>query len=202
MIGDVVRARAMKMKKNYGFARLMEVLVPSADSRGSSLPAGRPLRADQLQAMSYEAQLRFKERKITNNWCASADSRKRSFPCSPIIGMKNPWRYRNKAQFPFGRDKDGNIIAGFYAGRTHRIVPCEDCLLGVEENQRILKIIKDFMNQYRISPYDEESHTGLVRHALIRKGFRTGQLMVCLIINVRIFPGEMRLCACSCRWKE
>ena len=106
----------------------------------------------------------------------------------PIIGMEHPWRYRNKAQFPFGRDKDGNIIAGFYAGRTHRIVPCEDCLLGVEENRRVLEIIKDFMNRYQISPYDEESHTGLVRHALIRKGFKTGQLMVCLIINGRSLP--------------
>ena len=188
VIGDVVRARAMKMKKNYGFARLMEVLVPSADRVVPPCPLARPCGGCQLQAMSYEAQLRFKERKITNNLVRIGGFKEEELPMLPIIGMKNPWRYRNKAQFPFGRDKDGNIIAGFYAGRTHRIVPCEDCLLGVEENQRILKIIKDFMNQYRISPYDEGSHTGLVRHALIRKGFRTGQLMVCLIINGSDLP--------------
>ena len=78
---------------------------------------------------------------------AAAEDLRKEYPWLPIIGMEHPWRYRNKAQFPFGRDKDGNIIAGFYAGRSHRIVPCEDCLLGVEENRRVLEIIKDFMNR-------------------------------------------------------
>ena len=188
VIGDVVRARAMKMKKNYGFARLMEVLTPSPDRTEPPCPAARPCGGCQLQAMRYEAQLRFKERKIINNLVRIGGFKEEELPMLPIIGMEHPWRYRNKAQFPFGRDKDGNIIAGFYAGRSHRIVPCEDCLLGVEENRRVLEIIKDFMNRYQISPYDEESHTGLVRHALIRKGFKTGQLMVCLIINGRSLP--------------
>lgn len=97
--------------------------------------------------------------------------------------MEYPWRYRNKAQFPFGRDKDGRIIAGFYAGRTHHIVEAEDCLLGVEENAVILDIIKKIMEEYQIAPYDEETHKGLIRHALIRKGFSNGELMVCLVIN-------------------
>ena len=188
VIGDVVRARAMKMKKNYGFARLMEVLTPSPDRVDPPCPVARPCGGCQLQAMRYEAQLRFKERKIINNLVRIGGFKEEELPMLPIIGMEHPWRYRNKAQFPFGRDKDGNIIAGFYAGRTHRIVPCEDCLLGVEENRRVLEIIKDFMNRYQISSYDEESHTGLVRHALIRKGFKTGQLMVCLIINGRSLP--------------
>ena len=77
----------------------------------------------------------------------------------PILGMEQPWRYRNKAQFPFGRDKDGRIIAGFYAGRTHHIVEAEDCLLGVEENAVILDIIKKIMEEYQIAPYDEGRHT-------------------------------------------
>ena len=91
----------------------------------------------------------------------------------PIMGMEEPWRYRNKAQFPFGKDKDGNVIAGFYAGRTHAIVEAEDCLLGVEENREILDIVKQFMKEMKIEPYDELSHKGLVRHVLIRKGFKT-----------------------------
>ena len=86
VIGDVVRARAMKMKKNYGFARLMEVLVPSADRVVPPCPLARPCGGCQLQAMSYEAQLRFKERRLSITWCASAVLRKRSFPCSPSSG--------------------------------------------------------------------------------------------------------------------
>lgn len=77
----------------------------------------------------------------------------------PILGMEHPWRYRNKAQFPFGRDKDGRIIAGFYAGRTHHIVEAEDCLLGVE-NAVILDIIKEIMEEYQIAPYDEGDAQG------------------------------------------
>ena len=83
----------------------------------------------------------------------------------------------------FGRNKDGEIIAGFYAGRTHDIIGNDDCLLGVEENQEILGIIKGFMEENGLEPYDEYAHKGLVRHVLIRKGFKTGELMVCLVIN-------------------
>ena len=108
----------------------------------------------------------------------------------PIMGMEEPWRYRNKAQFPFGKDKDGNVIAGFYAGRTHAIVEAEDCLLGVEENREILDIVKQFMREMKIELYDEISHKGLVRHVLIRKGFKTGEIMVCLVINGKKLPGK------------
>ncbi len=111
----------------------------------------------------------------------------------PIIGMENPWRYRNKAQFPFGKDKDGRIVCGFYAGRTHAIIETDDCLLGVEENREILNTIRTYMEDFRISPYEEASHTGLVRHALIRKGFSTGELMVCLVINGKKLPDEEQL---------
>lgn len=104
-------------------------------------------------------------------------------PMYPIIGMDDPWRYRNKAQFPFGRNRDGRTITGFYAGRTHDIIESDDCLLGVEENKVILQCIREHMERYGILPYDEENHTGLVRHVLIRKGFKTGELMVCLVLN-------------------
>ena len=75
------------------------------------------------------------------------------------MGMDEPWRYRNKAQFPFGRNKNGEIVTGFYAGRTHDIIPQEDCLLGVEENKKILESIKEYMI---------ENHVALMRKKLIR----------------------------------
>ena len=138
--------------------------------------------------MSYEEQLRFKERKIRSNLSRLGGIPEDQIPMEPIMGMEDPWRYRNKAQFPFGRNKDGEIVTGFYAGRTHSIIPQEDCLLGIEENKDILEIIKNFMKEYKIEPYDEAEHRGLVRHALIRKGFATGQLMVCLVINGKKLP--------------
>ena len=235
VIGDRIRARAMKMKKNYGFARLMEVLEASKDRVMPECPVARQCGGCQLQMMSYEAQLHFKERKVYNNLRriggmenlrlperadevsvpenvserntsermettdagvkaenvsgkSAGEGVDKTITMDPILRMEHPWRYRNKAQFPFGRDKDGRIIAGFYAGRTHHIVEAEDCLLGVEENAVILDIIKKIMEEYQIAPYDEETHKGLIRHALIRKGFSNGELMVCLVINGKKLP--------------
>ena len=211
VIGDVVEARVMKTKKSYGFARLMQVLEPSACRVTPRCPSARQCGGCQLQAMSYEEQLRFKENKVRNN--LSHIGGLTEIPMEPIIGMDEPWRYRNKAQFPFGKDKDGRIITGFYAGRTHAIIEQEDCLLGVEENQPILDCIRGFMEEYHITPYEEELHKGLVRHVLIRKGFTTGELMVCLVLNgdvkklkapevlverlVKLFPSHMASISCS-----
>ena len=96
----------------------------------------------------------------------------------PSEGLEQPFHYRNKAQFPIGTDKDGHVIAGFYAGRTHSIIPNTDCALGVEVNEEILTCILKFMEEYQIPAYDEERHKGLVRHVLIRYGFTTKEIMV------------------------
>lgn len=116
----------------------------------------------------------------------------------PIIGMEEsadmgaPFYYRNKAQFPVGADKTGQPIAGFYAGRTHSIISNTNCVLGVKVNERILNLILDFMKEYKIQPYDESAHTGTVRHVLIRYGFRTGEIMVCLVVNAdRLLHSEV-----------
>ena len=211
VIGDVVEAKVMKTKKSYGFARLIQVLEPSACRVTPRCPSARQCGGCQLQAMSYEEQLKFKENKVRNN--LSRIGGLTEIPMEPIIGMEEPWRYRNKAQFPFGKDKNGRIITGFYAGRTHAIIEQEDCLLGVEENQPILDCIRGFMEEYHIAPYEEETHKGLVRHVLIRKGFTTGELMVCLVLNgdveklkapavlverlVKLFPSHMASISCS-----
>ena len=111
----------------------------------------------------------------------------------PIVGMEDCWHYRNKAQFPIGTDKQGNPIAGFYAGRTHTIIANTDCALGVSENKEILEAVLLWMRSYRIPAYEEKSGKGLVRHVLIRKGFTSGELMVCLVINGRKLPKAKEL---------
>nr|WP_330362271.1 23S rRNA (uracil(1939)-C(5))-methyltransferase RlmD [[Clostridium] methoxybenzovorans] len=191
VIGDRVEAKVMKTKKSYGFAKLERITGPSLNRVIPKCPVAGPCGGCQLQAMDYEEQLRYKERKIYNNITRIGGFSE--VPMLPIMGMDEPWRYRNKAQFPWGLDKDGNIITGFYAGRTHSIIGCEDCLLGIEENQEVLRRIKVHMERYHLQPYDEATHKGLVRHTLIRKGFRTGEIMVCQVINGSSLPhsGEL-----------
>lgn len=215
VIGDYVEAKVMKTKKSYGFARLERVLEPSPARVTPPCPVARQCGGCQLQAMSYEEQLKFKQNKVLNNLKRIGGFElPGKISVSPIIGMEHPWRYRNKAQFPFGTDKSGNIVTGFYAGRTHSIIENEDCLLGTEENQRILTCIRQYMDENHIRPYHEESHTGLVRHVLIRKGFTTGELMVCLVINgskkelknvqilierlISLFEEPLRMASISC----
>ncbi len=105
-----------------------------------------------------------------------------------------PIRYRNKTQVPFGKDRDGKTIYGFYAGRTHAVIPCMDCLLGAEENKDILEIVRQWMEENHVQPYDETNGRGLLRHVLIRKGFHTTEIMVCLVINGKKLPKKEVLC--------
>ena len=184
--GDRVQAKVMKMKKSYGYARLMQVLDPSPERTESRCAFARQCGGCQLQAMTYEAQLDFKAKKVWNHLIRIGGITDLAKP--EIIGMDDPWRYRNKAQFPFGTDKEGNPVTGFYAARSHNIIPCTECWLGVEENKVILEKILDHLKTYHISTYDEVSGKGLLRHVLIRKGFTTGEVMVCLILNGRTMP--------------
>lgn len=186
VIGDVAEAKIMKLKKTYGYARLIRLITPSPDRIAARCPVARQCGGCQIQAMRYSAQLRFKEAKVRNNLIRIGKFEHP--PMEPIIGMEEPFRYRNKAQFPVGMSKDGRIIAGFYAGRTHAIIECEDCLLGVEENRVILDLVLEYMKEYHISPYEELTGKGLVRHVMIRKGFATGEVMVCLIVNGDSLP--------------
>lgn len=183
VIGDTVQAKIMKMKKNYGYARLMQVTEPSALRVEPKCRYARQCGGCQLQAMEYKAQLAYKAEKIWNNLKHIGGLTE--LPKPEIMGMDNPWRYRNKAQFPFGTDKEGRVVTGFYAARTHSIIPCTDCRLGAEENQTVLRKILDHMERYHIPAYDEKTGKGMLRHVLLRKGFKTGELMVCLVLNGR-----------------
>ena len=192
VIGDVVEVKVMKAKKHYGYARLMKIVKPSEQRVAARCPEARRCGGCQIQEMDYQAQLAFKNRKVRNHLLRLGEVPEELLDrvMEPVCGMEEPFRYRNKAQFPVGRDREGNLTAGFYAGRTHSIIPVPelDCLLGAKENQKILRIILEYMKEYGVEPYDEESGRGLVRHVLLRKGFSTGELMVCLVINGRKLP--------------
>ena len=185
VIGDRVRCKIMKAKKHYAYGKLEEILVPSPVRVEPLCKYHRQCGGCQIQAMDYQAQLDFKQRKVKNNLVriGGFDEELLEQVMEPIVGMENPYHYRNKAQFPVGTDREGKLITGFYAGRTHDIIPNTDCALGVEENKEILECILAHMEKYHIPAYDEKTGTGLVRHILIRKGFASGEIMVCLVIN-------------------
>lgn len=190
VIGDTVEAKVTKVKKSYGYARLEKVLTPSSFRVEPQCRFHRQCGGCQLQALSYEKQLEFKQDKVRGNliriggFCESEIDRL----MEPIIGMEDCFHYRNKAQFPIGTDKEGNAVAGFYAGRTHNIIANTDCALGVPENKEVLERVLSYMKEYHIKAYDETNGSGLIRHVLIRKGFASGELMVCLVINGKKLP--------------
>lgn len=175
--GDVAEASVMKVKKTYGYARLQRVITPSPDRVEPRCPVSRACGGCTLQAMSYDAQLKYKKNKVRNNLERIGgfdfSGTESDVEFGDTIGMDIPWRYRNKAQYPIGTDRDGRVIAGFYAAHSHNIIECDDCLLGVGENRAIIECIK--------KQYDPS-----MRHILIRKGFRTGQIMVCVVAGKKI----------------
>ncbi len=200
VIGDVVEAKLMKAKKNYGYARLIKILSPSTFRVDPKCAYARKCGGCQIQEMSYEKQLEFKNNKIKGNLerIGGFSSECLSEVMEPIVGMENPFYYRNKAQFPFGTDKEGNPVTGFYAGRTHDIIANTDCALGVSVNKEILECILKFMKKYNIQSYDEKTGKGLIRHVLIRYGFTTKEIMVCLIINGKKIPHSEELIDMLC----
>ena len=187
LVGDTIEAKILKAKKNYAYARVEKILKPSPYRVEPRCAFHRQCGGCQIQALSYEKQLEFKQKKVFNNLVRIGGFSEEfiSSIMEPIVGMDDPWHYRNKAQYPVGIDKTGKIVTGFYAGRTHSIIPNTRCHLGDEGNQQILEIILEFMEKYGIEAYEEESGKGQVRHVLIRTGFTSKEIMVCLVINGR-----------------
>lgn len=191
VIGDRVTAKIMKAKKNYGYGRLMEILTPSPDRVEPVCPSARQCGGCQLQALSYEKQLEFKAAKVRGHLERIGGFT--DLPMEPVLGMEEPFHYRNKAQFPVGRNRDGKIVTGFYAGRTHSIIENRDCALGVPQNKEILDRVIGYMETYGISSYDEATGKGLIRHVFTRCGYHTGEIMVCIVANGSKLPYQQEL---------
>lgn len=191
LVGDIVRVKVIKAKKKFGYGRLMEVITPSPWRVEPACDCARQCGGCQIQHCSYEKQLAWKEKKVRD--CLQRIGGFEEIPMEPVMGMDEPYHYRNKAQYPVGYDKEGNLVAGFYAGRTHSIIPNTDCAIQHPANHMILETILAFMKQYDISAYEEKKHTGLVRHILTRVGKYTGEVMVCLIINGNKLPHQDKL---------
>ena len=181
--GDRALCGVTKLKKKYGFARVIEILEPSKDRVTPKCDMAGRCGGCQIMQMDYKAQLSMKEHLVREKLLRIGGFSREKIDrvMEPIVGMETPYHYRNKAQYPVGCDKDGNLIMGFYGPHSHRIVESDRCYLGTDVNEEIKEIIKSS----GVSAYDEESHRGLLRHVLIRKGFFTGEVMVCFIVNAK-----------------
>ncbi len=137
----------------------------------------------QYQGIPYPAQLKKKQNKVQGLL-------KKFGTVKPVIGMKNPYFYRNKVHAVFDRDRKGNIISGIYEAGSHRVVPIEQCLIEDEKSQEIIRTIRGMLKSFKIKTYDEDTGYGLLRHVLVRRGFHTGEVMVVLVVASTIFPSK------------
>lgn len=187
VVGDEAKVMIVKVKKNYAYGRLEEIIKPSPFRVNPVCANARRCGGCALMHMSYDKQLDYKWNKVKNCLERIGGVKDVASIMEPICGMKEPYHYRNKMQFPVGLDKEGNVQIGFYAGRTHSIIDLNECHIGHPVNDFLVKHLRGWLKKWqdktRCFIYDEEKHQGLVRHILIRVGFTTGELMVCVIIN-------------------
>jgi 23S rRNA (uracil1939-C5)-methyltransferase len=191
VMGDVALVQVMKTGKTYGYARLVKLITPSKFRTEPKCPIAAKCGGCQLMHVNYEKQLEYKQDKVRQ--CLTRIGGFSDVRMEPICGMEEPYHYRNKSQFPVGRAKDGSIAIGFYAGRTHSIIDTSHCYIGAEVNEEILSFLRTFIEKYRIEPYDEKTHRGLLRHILTRVGYSSNEIMVCLVINGNKLPYQEEL---------
>ena len=189
--GDEARVRIVKDCGRYAFGILDELLTPSPDRIPVDCPVAGPCGWCSLRHLDYAAELRAKQESVLDAFRRIGGL---EVPVLDILPSPDVDRYRNKVQFPVGIDKNGVPCIGFYAGRTHRIVPCPDCKLQPSVLNEIGNALCAFFAQQVIRPYDEQSGKGLVRHIFLRRGAHSGQIMVCLVCTRAKLPHAEQLC--------
>lgn len=182
-VGDVIKCRIVKVLKSYCYGIIEEIITASADRKDRGCHIQKSCGGCLFRHISYEAEMRFKESTVKNAFIRLGKFSEGDFEMLPIIGCEETDRYRNKAQYPTAADKDGRTVSGFYAMRSHRVIPCDDCLLQPEIFGKILKTSLDYVNRHNIPPYDEKSGRGILRHIYIRQGYHSGEIMVCFVVT-------------------
>ncbi|MBG9977571.1 23S rRNA (uracil(1939)-C(5))-methyltransferase RlmD [Ruoffia tabacinasalis] len=187
MTGEVVKFKAMKVGKTYGFGCLLEIIEESPERVEMTDLIGRQIGTMTLQHMSYDAQLAYKEQQVK-----SAYERIGHFEDAqirPVLGMENPWEYRNKAQIPV-REINGQLETGFFRRNSHDLVPVENFFIQHKEIDEAILIVRDILRRFHVPAYIEKNHTGIIRHVVVRRGHYSGQVMVTLVTNKRKMPNE------------
>lgn len=175
----------MKTLKNYGFAKVVNILEKSPDRVEAPCVYFSQCGGCQLQHLSYEGQLKWKQNMVAN---VMKRLGKIDAPVHPVKGMEEPWHYRNKSQIPFAQNESGQMVAGFYKTKSHSIVDMERCLIQTGEADVVMADLKRELEILGLRPYDEKSHQGMLRHVVVRKGRATGEVMVVLVTKSKKFP--------------
>lgn len=191
VVDDVALVKIVKVKKHYAYGRLMKLITPSSFRVEAVCPHARRCGGCSIMQVNYQKQLEWKQSKVANCLKRIGGIENVEAIMEPIMGMEEPaLRYRNKAQFPVRTDKDGKLAIGFYAGRTHSVIDTDVCYLQNEINDEIIKRCRAFFEDHGVEAYNEERHAGLVRHILTRIGRKTGEVMICLILNGKELIGQ------------
>ncbi len=189
-VGDDLLVHIIKVKKNYAVGIIKKIYSPSPDRVEPDCPVYSRCGGCAYRHIDYSAELREKKQAVT-------DAMERigfvKFAAEDILSIEVPERYRNKVQLPLGIDKDGRVIAGFYSRRSHRIAECEDCRLQMKEFAPIVSAVRKYIHQSTATVYSEETGQGLIRHIYLRRGAKSGEIMVCLVINGDSIPKRDKL---------
>lgn len=190
-VGDVLKIKILKAGKSYGYGKIEEIISPSADRVSPACPAYEKCGGCSIMHLSYPAQLAFKKQKVADALYrigGIADAK-----VQDVFKMDEPFYYRNKIQLPVSASDDG-VVTGFYAPRSHRVIPIGECKLQRKNVKEYISAVLEWMKLYSISPYSEENHSGCVRHIYIRTGLYTNEMMVSIVANTKKLPHADELC--------
>jgi 23S rRNA (uracil1939-C5)-methyltransferase len=188
--GERVLAKVLKLKKQYGFARLIQVMGVSPERVDAPCAIFSRCGGCQLQHLSYEAQLRWKQQLVKDalERIGGLSIEDKGITVRPVIGMTEPWRYRNKVQIPVGVDGAGDVMTGFYAAGSHEIIEMSHCLIQHEAIDQAMNVVRGVAQELGIAPYDAATHEGELRHVVFKYGYHTDELMIVLVTRKRHFP--------------
>lgn len=189
-VGDTLEVHIIKVKKNYAIGKIKKIIKPSENRIEVDCDVYSRCGGCAYRHIAYSHELQEKKQMVTD---AMRRIGKIDIDCEEILSIENEIRYRNKAQIPVGLDENGNVVAGFYSRKSHRIIPCDDCLLQMQQFSPIIKAVKSYITENPVTVYNEETKKGLVRHIYIRRGRKTGEIMLCLVINGDTLPRKERL---------
>lgn len=181
--GDICRVKILKVKSSYAYGKIEEIITASSDRKESDCSVFGKCGGCCFRHISYESELAAKESFIKDAFTRIGKLSPRFLP---IVKNENIYRYRNKAQYPLGKDKEGQAVCGFYAPKSHRIVPCWDCMLQPAVFSEIVAFIMNFISENKLSVYNETEHKGVLRHICIRQGHYSGEICVVIVAKRKI----------------
>ncbi|WP_032075614.1 23S rRNA (uracil(1939)-C(5))-methyltransferase RlmD [Clostridium drakei] len=192
LLNEKVKVKIVKVNKNFAFAKLIDVMEASEYRTEPACNIYKRCGGCQLQHYSYRAQLDFKKQRVKDCIERIGKLKTSEVILNDTIGMDDPYRYRNKVQLPVG-EKNGEVNIGFYAQRTHEIINMDICNIQHEAADKVLKLIKSWMKKYKIEAYNEQLHSGSIRHIMVRKAFKTNEVMVVVVTRSNELPHKEEL---------